>query len=38
MNLFILQMDSRPQTSQENALFTDAMHAETFKALGLTWM
>lgn len=38
MNLFILQMDSRPQISQGDALFTDAMYAETFKALGLTWL
>jgi len=36
MNLFIPQMDSRPQTSQKNAFFMDAMYAETFKALGLT--
>lgn len=31
-------MGSRPQTSQENVLFTDATYAETFKAPGLTWL
>lgn len=36
MNLVILQTDSRPQTSQENALFMDVVYAETFTALGLT--
>lgn len=38
MNLVILQMDSGPQSSQEIALFVDAMYAEAFKALGLTWL
>lgn len=38
MKLFILQMDSRPQISQEIALFMDVMYAGTFKALGLTWL
>lgn len=38
MNLFMLQMDSRPQTSQESTLFMDAIYAETFKALRLTWL
>lgn len=38
MKLFILQMDSGPQSSQEMALFMDAMYAETSKALGLPWL